>query len=348
MEKNTDCKVGKWHTSYNDFGNYYCAPGCSSPDCYHPGEDWNKCGGASADKGETIYSIGDGYIERIGILRADGSTGRYMTVSYELYKAENIADYIYPGTQRTGTFDKIYVSYLHIDPLNNLVQQYNQQGRGKVFVSRGDSIGTIYNMNGSHLHLEIKTEGITANNCGTPGCAYCSDYQHLTDSFYIDPTRFIEKHLGDSPPHQPEDFVSLEVNQKSGEVNIALDKHFIFPGTATVNGKVIPVNWDADNSKLTFNLYDVTGLNANTFWDPVMLDVKDAKGNEIYTGCFPFKDVCAGDWYTRPVMKLWQEGIIEGYKDGTSGTFGIGNDSSRAEAIKMTVSVLESGNTLSE
>ncbi len=114
-------------------------------------------------------------------------------------------------------------------------------------------------------------------------------------------------------------------------------------GTALLNGQPIQATWSPDG--VSFNLYKATGTTIETFSQPVKLDIRDVNRKEIYVGCFPFKDVCSGYWYTRPIMKLWKEGVIEGYNNGKSAIFGISNGATRAEFIAALVRALEQGKT---
>jgi hypothetical protein len=132
----------------------------------------------------------------------------------------------------------------------------------------------------------------------------------------------------------------------TGEVIISStnpDVDLTTPGTITLNNQPIQANWTPDG--VAFNLYDVTGTTFDTFWQPVKLEIHDANGQEIYSGCYPFKDVCAERWYTRPVMKLWKESVIEGYEEGKSGIFGTYNPATRVELVAATVRAQELGNT---
>lgn len=115
------------------------------------------------------------------------------------------------------------------------------------------------------------------------------------------------------------------------------------PGTITLNGQPIQATWSPNG--VTFNLYTATGTTFDSFSQPVRLNVRDANGQEIYVGCFPFKDVCPNQWATKPIIKLWKEGIIEGYNNGISATFGTNNDANRAELIAALVRSLEQGKT---
>ncbi|MDD2814257.1 MAG: S-layer homology domain-containing protein [Thiotrichaceae bacterium] len=114
-------------------------------------------------------------------------------------------------------------------------------------------------------------------------------------------------------------------------------------GTITLNGQPIQATWTPDG--VTFNLYQATGTTFDSLSQPVRLNVRDANGQEIYVGCFPFKDVCPNQWATKPIIKLWKEGIIEGYNNGISATFGTNNDANRAEFTTALVRSLEQGKT---
>ena len=131
----------------------------------------------------------------------------------------------------------------------------------------------------------------------------------------------------------------------SGDVKIVFDPsdNLNIPGSITINGQPVQADWSVDD--IAFNIYGITGKTFETFWQPVKLEVHDAKGQEIYSGCFPFKDVCAGRWYTRPVMKLWKEGLVQGYGEGKLGIFGPYNPALRAELVAVVVRALEQGNT---
>lgn len=133
----------------------------------------------------------------------------------------------------------------------------------------------------------------------------------------------------------------------TGEVEITTtfldDVDLNLTGKITLNDQPIQANWTPDG--VAFNLYNTTGTTFDTFWQPIKLEIQDINGQEIYSGCFPFKDVCAGRWYTRPVMKLWKEGIIEGYGEGKSGIFGTYNPATRAELVAATVRAKELDNT---
>jgi len=110
-------------------------------------------------------------------------------------------------------------------------------------------------------------------------------------------------------------------------------------GTITLNGQAINATWTPDG--VNFNLYEATNTTFDTFWHPVELEILDVNGQEIYSGCFPFKDVCGNNWYTRPIIKLWKEEIIQGYNEGKSATFGTFTSATRAEFIAALVRALE-------
>ncbi len=140
------------------------------------------------------------------------------------------------------------------------------------------------------------------------------------------------------------DNTSIDSNVLLGNINILItDLSAIVPGSITLNGQPIQASWTAD--EVTFNLYEVTNTTFDIFWQPVQLEIHDANGQEIYSGCFPFKDVCESRWYTRSIIKLWKEEIVEGYNEGKSATFGTYNQTTRAEFIAALVRALEKDNT---
>ncbi|MEK8019222.1 MAG: S-layer homology domain-containing protein, partial [Candidatus Parabeggiatoa sp.] len=152
--------------------------------------------------------------------------------------------------------------------------------------------------------------------------------------------------VGKEPPIPEDDFNAISFDQASGTVQISVTDPTIdltTPGTSTLDGQAIQINWTPDS--IAFNLYETTGKTFDTFWQPVKLEIHDAKGQAIYSGCYPFKDVCAYRWYTRSVLKLWKEAIIQGYSDGKSSIFGTNNSALRAELVVAVVRALEQGNT---
>jgi hypothetical protein len=145
-------------------------------------------------------------------------------------------------------------------------------------------------------------------------------------------------------PMQP--ITSTNSDPRLGNITISSNLPSInlsSPGTITLNGQPIQATWSPNG--VTFNLYTATGTTFDSFSQPVRLNVRDANGQEIYVGCFPFKDVCPNQWATKPIIKLWKEGIIEGYNNGISATFGTNNDANRAEFIAALVRSLEQGKT---
>lgn len=129
------------------------------------------------------------------------------------------------------------------------------------------------------------------------------------------------------------------VDKETGQVTVVLPSSDILPGLVKIDDTTTDATWS--NQNVTFNLYNATGTTFHTFWQPVKLEIHDANGQEIYSGCFPFKDVCPNRWYTRPVMKLWKDGMIQGYNDGKSGIFGPDNPVRRAELVTATVRAKE-------
>jgi len=140
-------------------------------------------------------------------------------------------------------------------------------------------------------------------------------------------------------------FVRIENNSDTKDILItSLDPaiNWATQGIISLNGQPIQATWSADG--VSFNLYQATGTTFDTFFQPVKLDIRDANGQEIYVGCFPFKDVCTQRWYTKSIIKLWKANVIEGYNEGKSATFGTQNDTNRAEFIAALVRALEGNN----
>ncbi|NQY06668.1 MAG: M23 family metallopeptidase, partial [Flavobacteriaceae bacterium] len=125
---------------------------------YHLGDDWNGVGGGNTDLGDTIYSIGNGYVSEVKDYL--GGWGNVVRVVH-LYE------------------DKLYESlYAHCDTI------LTKQGD---FVKKGQQIATIGNLNGyylAHLHLEIRNEVHLDIGAG---------YDEDTTG-YLDPTAFIKAH----------------------------------------------------------------------------------------------------------------------------------------------------------
>ncbi|MEK8017411.1 MAG: S-layer homology domain-containing protein, partial [Candidatus Parabeggiatoa sp.] len=138
-------------------------------------------------------------------------------------------------------------------------------------------------------------------------------------------------------------FSSFDFDFTTGDFQFVFARTFDSPGMLKLDNKVVQANWMPDG--ISFNFYETTGKKFNTFLKPVKFEIYDANGQEIYSGCYPFKDVCANHWYTRPVIKLWKEGVIQGYEEGKSGIFGTYNPALRAELVVAVVRALEQGNT---
>ena len=97
-----------------------------------------------------------------------------------------------------------------------------------------------------------------------------------------------------------------------------------------------PPQGSIDPRRYTFNLYTAMGISSDNFLQPVKLEIS-VNGQEIYTGCFPFKDVCARRWYAKPVIKLWKEGVIRGNSPTTFDAYSV---ATRAEFITVVVRVI--------
>jgi hypothetical protein len=109
--------------------------------------------------------------------------------------------------------------------------------------------------------------------------------------------------------------------------------------TVKINGQLVPFNWN--NGVLNCDLYTAINQNPEVASDPLFLEIHDTDGKEIYVGYYPFKDVEPNRWYTKPIMKLWKEGVLKGYDNGSTGIFGSNNPALRAELITATVRAKE-------
>lgn len=140
------------------------------------------------------------------------------------------------------------------------------------------------------------------------------------------------------------DPVAFAMSDKpSGELQIILDNTInLVSVQVLINNQQVPITWSGNTAK--FNLYQVVGDSFQTFSQPAKLQISDSIGSLIYSGCFPFKDVCESRWYTRSVIKLWKGEIVEGYNEGKSATFGTYNPTTRAEFVAALVRALEKDN----
>lgn len=100
----------------------------------HLGEDWNGKGGGNTDLGDTVYSIGNGYVRIIKDF--GGGWGNVIRIIHCM--------------PDTSGFKYIESLYAH---LGTVILKDSS------FVRKGDKIGTIGNCNGlyyAHLHFEIR------------------------------------------------------------------------------------------------------------------------------------------------------------------------------------------------
>lgn len=126
---------------------------------YHLGDDWNGRGGGDTDLGDTIYSIGNGYVSYA--YDAGSGWGNVIRIIHQL---------------KTGEY--VESLYAHCDEI--LIHK-------KQWIKKGGPIGTIGTADGiylAHLHFEIRND--TSLSLG-PG--YSSD-----TIGYLDPTAFIKNH----------------------------------------------------------------------------------------------------------------------------------------------------------
>jgi YD repeat-containing protein len=115
-----------------------------------------------------------------------------------------------------------------------------------------------------------------------------------------------------------ESVVSLNIqtlSKSDGNIRLTPAESFMAlpPQDTTVfkiNGEPVPVEWQPEGIQL--NLYQDTSLSLETLTQPVQLKVETSDGNELFSGCYPFEDVCPHFWFANPVIRLWRDDIIQG------------------------------------
>jgi len=132
-----------WHDAQG-YEAYYSAMGG-----YHPGEDWNKDGGSTADIGEPVYAIGYGVVKRIDdVYPGNSSYGKFIVIKHNTPNGVRYSDYLHVGNISVHVGDT---------------------------VTRGQKIAEIADISASglspHLHLEIRG---SASNDGA-GSLYPND-----------------------------------------------------------------------------------------------------------------------------------------------------------------------------
>ena len=144
-----------------DAQGYYKARGFRSQG--HLGEDWDGVRGGDTDRGDPVYSIGDGMV----VFARDCHMGWGNVIIVRHAYREN------------GSIKNIDSLYGHLDSI--LVR------RGQP-VSRGQKVGTIGTAHGlydAHLHLEIRKN----IEIGMSRAAFARDFSN-----YFDPSQFILSH----------------------------------------------------------------------------------------------------------------------------------------------------------
>ncbi len=179
--KNTT-QEGDWFYR-NGFGSY-CA-NCGGFRGFHPGEDWNlECAidkDSSCDLGQPVYAVANGTVIKAWDV---GSGLKYgVVIKHLLPSNENLTTYILPSTKFPSgvgpEFRSVYSGYLHMKDI------YVKDGQE---VNIGDLIGRIGNVNGPHLHFEMRYTTVVR----FPD--YKSSPQALTDRGMLTPSKFIEAH----------------------------------------------------------------------------------------------------------------------------------------------------------
>ncbi|QTA83458.1 S-layer homology domain-containing protein [Desulfonema limicola] len=134
------------------------------------------------------------------------------------------------------------------------------------------------------------------------------------------------------------------LNRINGDIQILPINPDILQGIGIVkiNGKDIQTNWTSDS--ITFNIYNAIGQTFDSLYQPVHIEIYGANNNKLYTGYYPFKDVAPNEWYSRPIIKLWKEGVLSGYTESDSNEFKPNKGANRAEYINVAVIADEKAN----
>ncbi len=150
-----DYPVGK-----PDGVGYYKARGLRLRVPRHMGEDWNGRGGGNSDKGDPVYTIGDGIVTYAA--EARGRWGKVVIVRHAFRE---------PNSGRVLCCQTLYA---HLERLDVKLGQ---------LVKRGDQVGTIGTNRGmfpAHLHAELHFNvNVNTGHQGIPKTAH--NYGHLTN-----------------------------------------------------------------------------------------------------------------------------------------------------------------------
>lgn len=273
---------------------------------YHPGEDWNvpssPGGSCDGDKGLDVIAVADGLV-------VDSNTNSWGGL---------VIQHNYDG-------ETWYSQYGHIQ--NILVTKGEQVTQGQKIAEIGD-VGTTC----AHLHFEIRTEQHPAP-CNAAYWSYGdTGLYNLANvsSWYESPYEFIPNH---SAYEKVSPIIIHVIDENSGILQIEAQE-IIKSADAKINDQIFDGVWS--EGKLTLDL----GMSLRTLEVPLKINLINDDGNESYV-CFPFKDVCPDYWYSTPIMTLWRYRILEGYADGTVGTFKPSNSATRAEFISALVRAIE-------
>ncbi len=216
-----------WYVA-NGFG-----PGSDPPadlaGCFHPGDDWNKEGTATADVGEVVKSVASGTVENIRTVAANGDPNTYgygIAISHQF---------------QGNTY---YSMYLHVEPLNFTTPRA---------ITRGDPIATIkaITARSPHLHFEMRTfmnpqgQWYPTDDCNGGGNGYYASLTKLYAAGFIDPIQFIDANRpGSSISLQPLAFLGQPAPGFPGGVfaslasTLHLNNHgdLTFSATVDTNG----------------------------------------------------------------------------------------------------------------
>ena len=175
----TEANDGDGWWNAQDFGVRNDDPDC---DGYHPGEDWNAEGDSASDVGASVFSVANGEVWSIKeiVHPTLGPVGEGLALKHILPD----------GTE-------VYSVYIHIQIREDIKQRF-WMGL-PVYVSRGEQIGTIADIESlsPHLHFEIRTKQLEPNDWYPHAnrYGYYPSVQALQmDGFTVDPSSFIDAH----------------------------------------------------------------------------------------------------------------------------------------------------------
>jgi len=132
----------------------------------------------------------------------------------------------------------------------------------------------------------------------------------------------------------PPSIIVRTLNKENGDIQISATG-LGAAGTVKVDGKEVQGEWTSDGINL--NLFDTTGITLESIEQPLHIEAFDNTGNKVVDGYYPFMDVPPDRWDSKPILKLWKEGIINGYGGDWAGYFKPSRAATRQEYVAVTV-----------